>query len=455
MPLSAASAATVVPTPRCRPGAARLRLAAGAAPSRARPARHRATSTATPSTPRSRSATIHARRQAGDRRRPPARRRRSRPATWRAPSGCASAMPMFEARRLCPRRPWCGRTWRNIRASAAQVRALMLRSRRWSSRSRSTRRLSILPAPSGCTVCRPPRRCAICRRVESELGITVSIGLSCNKFLAKIAFGSRQAARLCGLGAVEAPRSSPTSRYADLRGRQGRRSATRSRRLPHRRRSAARQRGRADAPLRQRRPSPRTARARHRRSQGQRRPRDQELSRPRPRSIRTSPTSVRSSALWSLAEKVSARLKGKALAGATVTLKLKTADFRIRTRAQSLAAHPLAGNIFAAARDLLGRETDGTRFRLLGIGAAHRPPSEPTCRLRRRPRGRGRAGHRPVACPLRRRRRRQGPGVRRTRMKRSPVKGSLGALISSGVEFAVDRRNRCSRATSAREMPFS
>ncbi len=40
--------------------------------------------------------------------------------------------------------------------------------------------------------------------------------------------------------------------------------------------------------------------------------------------------------LWSLTEDVSARLKSKELAGATVTLKLKTADFKIRTRARSL-----------------------------------------------------------------------------------------------------------------------
>jgi DNA polymerase-4 len=73
--------------------------------------------------------------------------------------------------------------------------------------------------------------------------------------------------------------------------------------------------------------------------------------------------------LWRLAEKVSARLKTNGLAGSTVTLKLKTADFRIRTRAQSLS-HPtqLASRIFSAGRDLLARETDGTMFRLIGIG---------------------------------------------------------------------------------------
>jgi DNA polymerase-4 len=75
--------------------------------------------------------------------------------------------------------------------------------------------------------------------------------------------------------------------------------------------------------------------------------------------------------LWELTEKVSARLKAKELAGATVTLKLKTADFRLRTRARSLAAPTqLAGRIFTAGRELLARETDGTKFRLIGIGVS-------------------------------------------------------------------------------------
>ena len=73
--------------------------------------------------------------------------------------------------------------------------------------------------------------------------------------------------------------------------------------------------------------------------------------------------------LWTETEEVSARLKEKALAGATVTLKLKTADFKIRTRAHSFPAPTqLAGKIFTVARGLLRRETDGTKFRLLGVG---------------------------------------------------------------------------------------
>ena len=73
--------------------------------------------------------------------------------------------------------------------------------------------------------------------------------------------------------------------------------------------------------------------------------------------------------LWRLSEKVSARLKSSELSGLTVTLKLKTADFKIRTRARSLQSPTqLAHRIFAAARGLLEHEADGTRYRLLGVG---------------------------------------------------------------------------------------
>ncbi len=82
--------------------------------------------------------------------------------------------------------------------------------------------------------------------------------------------------------------------------------------------------------------------------------------------------------LWQLTEKVSSRLKSAELAGSTITLKLKTADFRQRTRAQSIGAPTqLANRIFATARELLAKEIDGTSFRLIGTGvSALRPASE-------------------------------------------------------------------------------
>jgi DNA polymerase-4 len=73
--------------------------------------------------------------------------------------------------------------------------------------------------------------------------------------------------------------------------------------------------------------------------------------------------------LRGLAEKVSRRLKRADMAGVTVTLKLKTADFKIRTRSRQLAdPTQLADRIFAVAADLLQPETDGTRYRLIGVG---------------------------------------------------------------------------------------
>jgi len=75
--------------------------------------------------------------------------------------------------------------------------------------------------------------------------------------------------------------------------------------------------------------------------------------------------------LWAAAEEVADRLKEKHLCGSTVTLKLKTSDFRILTRARSLESPTqLAGKIFGAARDLLEREINGTRYRLLGVGVS-------------------------------------------------------------------------------------
>ncbi|WP_420391727.1 DNA polymerase IV [Acuticoccus sp.] len=72
-----------------------------------------------------------------------------------------------------------------------------------------------------------------------------------------------------------------------------------------------------------------------------------------------------------LSEKVSTRLKAGGLAGRTVTLKLKTPDFRSATRATSLdAPTAMAHRLFAAGKSLLLDEPDGQRYRLIGIGAS-------------------------------------------------------------------------------------
>lgn len=73
--------------------------------------------------------------------------------------------------------------------------------------------------------------------------------------------------------------------------------------------------------------------------------------------------------LRALSEQVSRRLKKAAIAGHTVVLKLKSHDFKIRTRNRRLEAQTqLADRIFREGLSLLEREIDGTKYRLLGIG---------------------------------------------------------------------------------------
>lgn len=72
-----------------------------------------------------------------------------------------------------------------------------------------------------------------------------------------------------------------------------------------------------------------------------------------------------------LSEKVSARLKRNHLAGQTIVLKMKTTDFRTRTRNRALAdPTQLADRIFRVGEDMMAKELDGTRFRLIGIGVS-------------------------------------------------------------------------------------
>jgi DNA polymerase IV len=82
--------------------------------------------------------------------------------------------------------------------------------------------------------------------------------------------------------------------------------------------------------------------------------------------------------LWRLSEKVSSRLKSSELAGSTITLKLKTADFKQRTRSQSIhTPTQLAAKVFTVSREMLAKEIDGTAFRLMGAGvSALRPGSQ-------------------------------------------------------------------------------
>jgi DNA polymerase-4 len=208
--------------------------------------------------------------------------------------------------------------------------------------------------------------------VEKNLGITVSIGLSCNKFLAKIAsdldkprgfavLGRREATAflaprpvtlIFGVGKMAQQRFARDGlrTIGDLQ-RTGERELTR-RYGAEGTRLARLSRGLDDRPVK----PDRAAKTISAETTF-----DRDIADFRPLELR----------LWQLCERVSARLKHNALAGSSLTLKLKTADFRIRTRARSLA-HPtqLAARMFCIGRELLAGEVDGTLFRLIGIGVS-------------------------------------------------------------------------------------
>ena len=81
--------------------------------------------------------------------------------------------------------------------------------------------------------------------------------------------------------------------------------------------------------------------------------------------------------LWYLCEKVSARMKAKNYTGRVVTLKLKNANFKSITRRRTLTTPTnLARLCFRTAAQLLAAEVDTTAYRLIGVGFSELEPAD-------------------------------------------------------------------------------
>ena len=288
--------------------------------------------------------------------------------------GVHSAMPMFKARKLCPHAVIVRPDMQKYVRVGREVRKLMF------DMTPQVEPLSIDEAFLDLTGTErlhgmsPARSLArFARRVEAEIGISVSIGLSANKFLAKIASDLDKPRGFAVLGRDEAVAFLAPKPVGFIWGVG---KVTQARLQKDGFNTIADLQNGDETEL-----------MRHYGVEGRRlwrlaRGIDDRLVNPEreTKSVSAETTFNEDIAafkpleklLWSLSEKVSARLKANGIAGSTVTLKLKTADFRIRTRARSLGEPTqLAARIFAAGRDLLANEIDGTRFRLLGIGLSN------------------------------------------------------------------------------------
>ncbi|QBK30431.1 DNA polymerase IV [Roseitalea porphyridii] len=288
-------------------------------------------------------------------------------------NGVKSAMPMFKALKACPDAVVIKPNMEKYAAVGRQVRALM------EELTPLVEPLSIDEAFLDLTGTErlhrdtPARTLArFARRVEDEIGITVSVGLSYCKFLAKVASDLEKPRGFSVIGQAEAMTflaGQPVTliwgvgkAFAGVLERDGiarigqlqtmdettlmKRYGVMGRRLYHLARGED---------------------TRHVEPRGGAKSISHETTFNEDHADAETLVPV----LRSLTEKVSARLKAKGLAGRTVTLKLKDRDFRSKTRNRQLPdPTQLADRIFRAALPLLEKELDGTAYRLLGVGVA-------------------------------------------------------------------------------------
>ena len=292
--------------------------------------------------------------------------------------GVRSAMPMFKALKLCPDAVVLRPDMEKYASVGRSVRALM------GEVTPLVEPLSIDEAfldlngtqalhrePSSVTLAK------LAKRIETELGISVSIGLSHNKFLAKIASELDKPRGFSVIGRNEAQRflaDKPISLIwgvgqameqklaRDGLSRIGQLQAMDETELMKRYGETGRRLWRLSLGIDERSVNPRGE--------------AKSISAETTFNSDISAIEALTPILRDLSETVAARLKKTDLSASTIVLKLKTADFAIRTRNRKLADPTrLADRIFAVGRALLEKEADGTRFRLIGIGCADFAPA--------------------------------------------------------------------------------
>lgn len=294
--------------------------------------------------------------------------------------GPRSAMPMFKALELCPHAVVIPPDIAKYKRVSADIRALFAKA------SPLVEPLSLDEAyldlsPGVRLVDRPPAvlLARLARAIHTRIGITVSVGLSYNKFLAKMASDFNKPHGFSVVGRAEAK-----SILAPLpvRALWGIGEATARRMAEQGITTIAQLQALPEAELVARwgKFGRQLAGLVHGID-----PRRINPDRPA-KSVSTETTFARdirdatalAAALLPLAEGVARRLDRQNLAGRTVVLKLKTGDFQLITRHQRLTDPTRRADIIAqAGLALLDKLADGRAFRLIGIGITDLcPPDE-------------------------------------------------------------------------------
>ena len=286
-------------------------------------------------------------------------------------NGIRSAMPMFKALKLCPDAVVIPPNMRKYQAVSRAVRALMhdatpmvepLSIDEAFLDLSGTRRLHKQPAAVTLA--------ALANRIEREIGISLSVGLSYNKFLAKLASDLDKPRGFAVIGRAEALDFLGPRPIVDIwgvgRALQRRLEADGIRTIGQLRRFD-------DTELVARYGAIGNRLAAYSRGEDRRKvePHAPAKSVSAETTFNTdlADSDQLARRLWPLCEKVSERLKRKDIAGRCVTLKLKTSRFALRTRSVSLSdPTQLAEVLYRAALALLRKEADGTQFRLIGVG---------------------------------------------------------------------------------------
>ena len=210
----------------------------------------------------------------------------------------------------------------------------------------------------------------IANRVVREVGITVSIGLAPNKFLAKLASEMQKPAGFSVIGQGEAERILAPMSVRKING-VGPATATRMEAMGLATIADLQALGRQDMTVRFGSFGRRLALYAHGHD-------DRHVTPSRPtKSISAEDTFARDiaaerlliDASEPLTNRVAAALVRKQLAGQTVVLKLKTSDFKILSRHLRLASPTQRADLIQrAVTTLVTREADGRTFRLIGVG---------------------------------------------------------------------------------------